>query len=100
MHAAPAPRRTSAVGCRPGTPLAGGTNSATGSKTATGTKTGTNNQPTVSDAKSFDYTPRAEAAACPGSTGNTASDVGITPTDITVGNVSGLTGVITNTFEH
>lgn len=80
-----------------GAPVAGGSNTATGSKTGTA-KPGS--QPVVADAKGFDYSPKAEAAACPGSSGNTASDVGITPTDITIGNVSGLSGVITNTFEH
>jgi branched-chain amino acid transport system substrate-binding protein len=85
------------TGTETGAPVAGGSNTATGSKTGTA-KPGS--QPVVADAKGFDYSPKAEAAACPGSSGNTASDVGITPTDITVGNVSGLSGVITNTFEH
>ena len=48
----------------------------------------------------FNYDPAAEAAACTGTAGNTASDVGVTPTSITLGNVSGLTGVITNSFEQ
>ncbi len=48
----------------------------------------------------FKYDARSEAAACTGTAGNTASDVGITPTEIRVGNVTGLTGVITNSFNQ
>jgi len=86
------------TGTETGGPVAGGTNTGTGTKTGTVAKPGA--QPVVADAKTFDYSAKAEAAACAGSTGNTASDVGITPTEITVGNVSGLSGVITNAFEH
>lgn len=86
------------AGTGTGGPLAGGTNANPGAKTGTNAKPG--QQPVVADAKSFDYSAKAEAAACAGSTGNTASDVGITPTDITLGNVSGLSGLITNSFEH
>ncbi|MEY2476608.1 MAG: hypothetical protein QOG87_1923 [Actinomycetota bacterium] len=56
--------------------------------------------PVVAGPKGFNYDAAAEAAACTGTQGNTASDVGITPTSITLGNVSGLTGVITNSFEQ
>ncbi|MDQ1373525.1 MAG: hypothetical protein QOJ09_863 [Actinomycetota bacterium] len=56
--------------------------------------------PVVPAPKGFNDEAAAEAAACTGTSGNTASDVGITPTSITVGNVSGLTGVITNSFEQ
>ncbi|MBV8692165.1 MAG: ABC transporter substrate-binding protein [Actinobacteria bacterium] len=88
-------------GTETGGATASGTNTGGGTNTNTGTKSGGGGaQPQVADAKAFDYSPKAEAAACPGSNGNTASDVGITPTEITVGNVSGLSGVITNSFEH
>ena len=82
------------------TATAAGSNAATGSKTGPAAKSGNASQPVVADAKSFDYSAKAEAAACKGTQGNTASDVGITPTEITLGNVSGLSGVITNSFEH
>ncbi|HZU74717.1 MAG TPA: ABC transporter substrate-binding protein [Acidimicrobiales bacterium] len=46
----------------------------------------------------FNFDPAAEAAACPAGPGNAASAPGVTPTSVTVGNVSGLTGVVANTF--
>ena len=49
--------------------------------------------------QNFPFDPRAQAALCQGKEGNTASDVGVTPEAITFGNVSGLTGILTNTFE-
>ena len=48
----------------------------------------------------FPFDPRAQAALCAGSAGNTASDKGVTPNSITVGNVSGLTGVLLNNFNQ
>lgn len=48
----------------------------------------------------FNLDPRAEAAYCSGGSGNKASDVGITPTTINVGNVSGLTGLLSNNFNQ
>lgn len=48
----------------------------------------------------FIYNAAQQAAACTGTQGNAASDVGVTPTEIRFGNVSGLTGVITNSFNQ
>jgi branched-chain amino acid transport system substrate-binding protein len=46
----------------------------------------------------FNFSPQAEAADCPGATGNTASDTGVSPSAINFGNVSGLTGPLTGSF--
>jgi ABC-type branched-subunit amino acid transport system substrate-binding protein len=45
----------------------------------------------------FNFDPASEAAQCPDAKGNTASDKGVTPTSITFGNVSGLTGPLPGT---
>jgi ABC-type branched-subunit amino acid transport system substrate-binding protein len=64
----------------------------------------TGGQPTASAAaltpSNFNFNPAAEAAYCPNATGNTSSDQGVTPTSITFGNVSGLTGPLTNSFNQ
>jgi branched-chain amino acid transport system substrate-binding protein len=52
----------------------------------------------VPPASSFDFTPQSEAAACPGSAGNTASAPGITPDAVQIGNVSGLSGPLSGSF--
>lgn len=54
--------------------------------------------PSVPAAASFGFTPQQEAAACPGSAGNTASAPGITPNAIQIGNVSGLSGPLSGSF--
>ncbi|MHB1446461.1 MAG: ABC transporter substrate-binding protein [Acidimicrobiales bacterium] len=48
--------------------------------------------------ENFPYQPAQQAAFCQGTAGNTASAPGITPTTITLGNVSGITGVLANNF--
>jgi len=56
--------------------------------------------PTVAPATSFSYTPQAEAAACSGSAGNTASAPGVTASAIELGNVSGITGPLQGSFQQ
>jgi ABC-type branched-subunit amino acid transport system substrate-binding protein len=46
----------------------------------------------------FNFAASSEAADCPSAAGNTASDVGVTPNQLTFGNVSGLTGPLTGSF--
>lgn len=48
----------------------------------------------------FSFDPAAEAGACRGTAGNTASATGVTASSITFGNVSGLTGVLANNFNQ
>ena len=54
--------------------------------------------PSTSSSTGFNFSPAAESAYCQGSSGNTASDTGVTPTTINFGNVSGLTGPLTGSF--
>jgi ABC-type branched-subunit amino acid transport system substrate-binding protein len=46
----------------------------------------------------FNFSAAAEAALCTGTAGNGASDTGVTPTSISLGNVSGMTGPLTGSF--
>ena len=48
----------------------------------------------------FNLDPRAEAAYCPASSANKASDVGVTPSSINIGNVTGLSGLLSNNFNQ
>ena len=51
-------------------------------------------------ASNFNLDPRAEASYCGASSANKASDVGVTPTSINFGNVSGLSGILSNNFNQ
>jgi ABC-type branched-subunit amino acid transport system substrate-binding protein len=83
------------------TGAAGGTQTGSGGGGGAVTTAPAGAAPVVAaSASAFNYDAAAEAAACTGTQGTTASDDGNTPTTITLGNVSGLTGVIANSFEQ
>jgi branched-chain amino acid transport system substrate-binding protein len=82
-----------ATGARAGTAASAARTGAAGTPAAGAT-------PAPAAPQSFSFDPRSEAAACPGGAGNTASDTGVTPTRVTVGNVSGLTGPLANSFNQ
>jgi len=84
-----------ATGTATGT--AGGSTAGNGGTNGGGTGT---NQPIVAPPSGFNYDPAAEAAACKGTTGNTASATGITPSSVLVGNVSGITGPLNGSFQQ
>ena len=47
----------------------------------------------------FPFDPQQQAALCTGASGNSSSAPGVTPTSITLGNVSGLSGLIPSSFQ-
>jgi ABC-type branched-subunit amino acid transport system substrate-binding protein len=81
-----------AAGTASGAP-SGGSSGAAGGGTAGGGSAVANLSP-----QNFPFQPAQQASLCPGNAGNTASAPGITPTTISLGNVSGITGVLANSF--
>jgi ABC-type branched-subunit amino acid transport system substrate-binding protein len=71
-----------------GSPAAGAAGGATSAPAASVTAT----------SAGFNFAPSAETGLCAGTAGNTASDTGVTPTSVTFGNVSGMTGPLTGSF--
>jgi branched-chain amino acid transport system substrate-binding protein len=67
---------------------------------ATGGGGGSGAAPVVPPASGFKYDPASEAAVCTGTAGNSASDKGITPSSILVGNVSGISGPLQGSFQQ
>jgi len=102
-----------------GTTSSGGATTTTGAAGTSGTPGGTSGGPTGTGGSSggptsgataavpaaptssgFNFSAQAEAGACQGSAGNGSSDVGVSPTQLTFGNVSGLTGPLTGSFSQ
>jgi ABC-type branched-subunit amino acid transport system substrate-binding protein len=81
-----------------GSSTAGGGHAATGQAAAGGTTAAAPTAAPSPTSAGFSFTPAAEAADCAGTTGNTASDTGVTPGSISFGNVSGMTGPLTGSF--
>ncbi|HEX3462231.1 MAG TPA: ABC transporter substrate-binding protein [Acidimicrobiales bacterium] len=84
---------------------AGGTSGgSTGSAGSSGGSTGSGAVPLAGPAtptsSGFNFSAQAEAGACQGTTGNGSSDVGVSPTQLSFGNVSGLTGPLTGSFSQ
>ncbi|HWC34416.1 MAG TPA: ABC transporter substrate-binding protein [Mycobacteriales bacterium] len=75
----------------------GGARSGAGSGSPGGRSTAAANLGSMTPA-TFDFTPQVEAAYCTGTAGNRASDTGITKSTITIGNVSGISGVVSGEF--
>jgi ABC-type branched-subunit amino acid transport system substrate-binding protein len=80
-----------------GSPVATATSSTRTGKPGATTPATAATAPAVSNSAAFSLDPQSEAAACATSSGNTASDKGVTANSITFGNVSGLTGPLPGT---
>lgn len=87
-------------GGTPGGTSGGSTGSAGGSGGATGPGAAPVAVPPSPTSSGFNFSAAAEAGACQGTVGNGSSDVGVSPTQLTFGNVSGLTGPLTGSFSQ
>ncbi|MGH9918198.1 MAG: ABC transporter substrate-binding protein, partial [Nitrososphaerales archaeon] len=76
----------------------GGTPGSSGSSGSSARSSGASAAVNVPPPAQFSFDPKSEAAACPNSTGNTSSAPGVTPSSVTLGNVSGLTGPLAGTI--
>ena len=90
-----------------GTNTGPGTNTNSGGPATTVPAGGGNNQTSQASGgltaasmspSTFPFDPQQQAALCAGASGNSSSAPGVTPTSITLGNVSGLSGLIPSSF--
>ncbi|HWE56871.1 MAG TPA: ABC transporter substrate-binding protein [Acidimicrobiales bacterium] len=78
-----------------------GTAAGSGSSGASGRTSGgggTAAQAQALSPSTYSYNPQTQASYCTGTSGNTASAPGVTATSITAGNVSGITGAVSDSF--
>ena len=95
VQAAAGPVSSGAGGASPAAKSAGSAPAAASAASASATPAAGLASPTSA---SFNFSSKAEAADCPGNAGNTASAPGVTPSSITFGNVSGITGPLQGSF--
>lgn len=80
----------------PGGPVTGSGGGPSSNPTTNPTKGAA--KPAALSVKNFSFDPQTQASYCTGTQGNTSSAPGVTTNSITLGNVSGLTGTISNEF--
>jgi ABC-type branched-subunit amino acid transport system substrate-binding protein len=85
-------------GPTPGQPAGATQGGKSGPAQTGGSKASTAASSSALSPANFSYSPQAQASYCTGTAGNGSSAPGVTPSTITVGNVSGLSGVVANSF--